>query len=192
MVGYSLFKGEVKFAISLLLAFYGILRTGELLTVKAGDFTQRHEIHPFVLSLGYTKGGKRMGAAEGITVGVEDLCRRVYQWTQSVSPTTPLCPSAHIWRKMFPDTINVLNFSSFNFRPYSLRRGGSTFWFSQHASFDRLVVQGRWQSQKTARIYANEGLAMLAEMKLPWSPATISYISFYTRAKQNALPLCQR
>ena len=75
MVGLALFKNETLFAISLLLAYYGMLRTGELLTVKAKDFTQKHPLSPFVLSLGYTKGGKRSGAAESITLGVEDLCR---------------------------------------------------------------------------------------------------------------------
>ena len=188
MVGFSLFKNEIAFAISLLLAYYGMLRTGELLTVKAKDFTQRQELQPFVLSLGYTKGGKRMGAAESITVGVEDLARRVFQWVNNSSPSTPLCPAAHIWRKMFSNTLEALNFHGFNFRPYSLRRGGSTFWFSQHGSFDRLVVQGRWQSQKTARLYVNEGLAMMAEMTLPWTPVTRSYLSFYTRSKQTGLP----
>ncbi len=188
MVGYSLFRNQFQFATSLLLAFYGMLRTGELLTVKAKDFTPNQALHPFVLSLGYTKGGKRAGAAESITVGVEDLCRRIFHWTSSVSPHTPLCPPAHTWRKMFSDTLLALQFSEFSFRPYSLRRGGSTFWFSQHSSFDRLVIQGRWQSQKTARVYVNEGLAILAELKLPWSPTTMSYVNFYTRSKQYPCP----
>ena len=35
LVGYALFKGQHMFALSLLLGFHGLLRTGELLNVKA-------------------------------------------------------------------------------------------------------------------------------------------------------------
>ena len=66
------------------------------------------------------------------------------------------------------DGINALGFQQFGFRPYSLRRGGATFWLQQHGSFDKLLMQGRWASQKTARIYINEELALLADLKLPW------------------------
>ena len=38
----------------------------------------------------------------------------------------------------------ALKLSAFNFRPYSLRRGGATFWFNHHGSMDRLLLQGRW------------------------------------------------
>lgn len=47
------------------------------------------------------------------------------------------------------------------------RRGGATFWFSKHHSLDRLLIDGRWQAAKTARIYLNEGLSVLAQINLP-------------------------
>lgn len=37
MVGYALFKREFEFGLSLLLGFYGVLRTGETLTVRSSD-----------------------------------------------------------------------------------------------------------------------------------------------------------
>ena len=40
----------------------------------------------------------------------------------------------------------------------------ATWWFSRHHSLDKILLQGRWQAPKTARIYLNEGLAVLAEM----------------------------
>ena len=72
------------------------------------------------------------------------------------------------------------------FRPYSLRRGGATFWFGRHQSLDRLLIQGRWASQKTARIYLNEGLAMLASMHLPKShPNLRPFLNIYTQTARN-------
>ena len=53
--------------------------------------------------------------------------------------------------------------------PYSFRRGGATHWFSKHGSLDRIIVMGRWQAQRTARVYLNEGLSVLAEMAIPKS-----------------------
>ena len=58
----------------------------------------------------------------------------------------------------------------FGCRPYSLRRGGATHYFQLHGRFDSLLVLGRWQAASTARIYLNEGLAVLAELSLPWNP----------------------
>ena len=51
-------------------------------------------------------------------------------------------------------------------RPHSLRRGGATFWFSRHGNFAKLLQQGRWAAARTARLYLNEGLALMNEMKV--------------------------
>ena len=63
--------------------------------------------------------------------------------------------------------MEAIGLASFSFRPYSLRRGGATHWFAKHGSLDRVIVLGRWQAQRTARIYINEGLAVMAEMAIP-------------------------
>ena len=55
LVGYCLFKQQPTFALSLLLAFHGLLRTGELLALKAKDVTIHRAKGPAVLSLGLTK-----------------------------------------------------------------------------------------------------------------------------------------
>lgn len=53
------------------------------------------------------------------------------------------------------------------FRPYLFRCGGATFWFSRHGNFDKLLQQGRRAAACTARICLNEGLALMAETKVP-------------------------
>ena len=181
MVGHAFSHNRPLFGLSLLLGFYGMLRTGELLTVQPGHLTQNKANEPVVLSLGFTKGGKRQGAAESITVGVQVVTRLLWAWKETFHPRSLLCPPPHVWRKMFAETVESLGFAKFQFRPYSLRRGGSTFWFGQHASLDRLLVQGRWASQKTARIYVNEGLALLAELQLPWDKTNSHFLTEYSR-----------
>ena len=52
MVGYSIFHGRFTFALSLLVGFYGMLRTGELLAVKPAHLTQSSPKSLAVLALG--------------------------------------------------------------------------------------------------------------------------------------------
>ena len=169
LVGYALFKQWNLFALSLLLGFHGLLRTGELLAVEARHVTIAKAKGPAVISLGLTKGGKRHGAAESVTIHAEDVCRRLFQWKQLARPSASLTGPSHVWRKTFSQSISAVGLSTFDFRPYSLRRGGATNYFQIHGRFDALLVLGRWQSASTARIYVNEGLAVLSNITLPWN-----------------------
>ena len=108
LVGYALFKGRPQFALSLLVGFFGLLRTGELLGLKASNFSINDPKGPAVVSLGLTKAGKRQGAAESVTIHVEDVCRRLHQWKSVVRSTASLTGSNYTWRKMFNDTIKAV------------------------------------------------------------------------------------
>ena len=169
MIGWAIFKNEFSFGLSLMLGFYGLLRTGELLDVRASHVFIENAKKPAVVSLGLTKGGKRMGATESVSVSVELVLLWLKAWKQKVSSPTSLCESPARWRAMFVQCLEAVGLASLQFRPYSLRRGGATHWFSKHGSLDRVIVQGRWQAHRTARIYINEGLSVIAEMAIPKS-----------------------
>ena len=167
MAGRAIMRNELSFALSLLVGFYSMLRTGELLGVSSEHISLDSTSHVAVISLGLTKGGQRQGALESCTLGVVDVLQLLRKWKRKNGPNTPLCPAPHKWRAWFAEALTALNLDSFGFRPYSLRRGGATHWFRRHGSFDKLMIQGRWAAQKTAKIYINEGLAILAETKVP-------------------------
>ena len=188
MVGYATFKQNCRLALSFLLGFHGLLRTGELLQIKGSQVSIRSPRGPAVISLGLTKSGKRQGAAESVTIYVEDVCRRLYQWVQNSPSNQLLAGPAHQWRKEFSAVMSVLGFSQWDFRPYSLRRGGATYLFSNQSNFDRLLVAGRWQSAKTARVYLNEGLSVLAELSLPWTRFSKNFRQQYSRSLTLPLP----
>ena len=170
MVGHALFNNRPLFALSLLLGFHGLLRTGELLGLKKSSFSVTEDRSALLISLGLTKGGKRQGAAESVKVTLVDAIRRVDHWLQSPRSNPSLTGTPHQWRKTFTQTLEALNLSDLNLRPYSLRRGGATFQFRQHGSMDRLMIAGRWLAVKSARLYVNEGMAILASLAVPWSP----------------------
>ena len=188
MVGYALFKNEKLFALSLLIGFHGLLRTGELTGIKASHVSISRTKGPAVVALGLTKGGKRHGSAESITLYGEDVCRRLFQWVQTARASDSLTGASHVWRKKFSDTLQALAFHTWDFRPYSLRRGGATHQFRQHGAFDKLITQGRWLSVKTARLYINEGLAVLAELRIPWTPFSRNLRTQYHQCLTKSLP----
>ena len=188
MVGYSLFKGWHTFALSLLLGFHGLLRTGELLAVSAKHIAVSSPKGPAVISLGLTKAGKRQGAAESVTLHSEDVCRRLFQWKNQASKDTLLTDAPHKWRKQFSEVLKAVGFEHLDYRPYSLRRGGATYHFQIHGRFDSLLVSGRWQSASTARIYINEGMAVLTEMSIPWTRFSRNLRSQYLTSLTRPLP----
>ena len=85
MVGFALFKQEYLFAISLLVGFYATLRTGEILNLKSSDVSIHTAQGPAVICLGLTKGGKRQGASESVSLTVEELLRWLFAWTRDSS-----------------------------------------------------------------------------------------------------------
>lgn len=191
LAGYFIFHDNPQMALSILLGYYAMLRTGELLSIQNKDVAISSDQTSAVISLGYTKGGKRSGAAESVTVSVKEVIRRLEQWKAATPPGSFLTVSPTKWRSMFSKELTALQLDTFEFRPYSLRRGGATFWFAQHGQLDRILVQGRWLAVKTARTYINNGLAMLSEIHLP-KTANRPFHTAYINATRTCLPAFPR
>lgn len=98
LAGYAMFKNERLFALSVLVAFHGLLRTGELLALQAKHVSVTRAKGPAIVSLGYAKSGKRQGAAESVTIHNEDVCRRLHQWVQNVPGHSFLTGSSYTGR----------------------------------------------------------------------------------------------
>ena len=167
MIGWAIMHNHVTFAISLLVGFYGLLRTGELLALQAWQIHMSSAVQPAVLNLGYTKAGKRQGAAESVTITEQHVLRLLWNWKNQATRYSYLTVKPHAWRALFAECIHCLKLDSWGFRPYSLRRGGATNLFVKCGSLDKVLLAGRWTALKTARIYLNSGLAMLSEIQIP-------------------------
>ena len=150
-----------------------MLRTGEILGIVSSHIECGPRATQALINLGLTKGGKRHGAAESVVLGFEPAVRVLQTWKKACSPATHLTLSPAKWRALFNKCLEDLSIQDLGFRPYSLRRGGATFWFQKHQNLDRILIQGRWHTQKSARIYLNEGLAVLSQMKLPATDARL-------------------
>lgn len=122
LVGWAFFHQHVTFGVSLLVGFYGMLRTGEILSLRSSHISGGRQSAKFVISLGLTKSGKRQGAAESIVIGYDFVVSFLHKWKALAGPITPLAPSAGKWRQMFNQGLEALKVDHFGFRPYSLRR----------------------------------------------------------------------
>ena len=131
MVGWSFFHQQFSFGVSLLLGYYAMLRTGKLLGLRASNLLCERHQPTVVVSLGLAKSGNRQGAAESCVVGYDKVVPFLKHWKSLASPATGF------------QSLEALKLQSFQFRPYSLRRGGATWWFSRHHLLDKILVQGR-------------------------------------------------
>ena len=120
MVGWSLYHHHFSFATSLLLCFYGILRTGELLDVTKNRLDVSSALRVVVVSLALTKAGKRAGVQESVTVGHDAAFRYVKQWYTLANTHQRLWLPAARWRKLFKTCIQALHLDPLDLRPYSL------------------------------------------------------------------------
>lgn len=163
MAGLAMSHNEPQVATALMLGFYGLLRTGELLKLSAQDFSIGKSPRVLVINLGLTKGGARQGALESVTVDNLTVVNMVDVFCKRSSRGDKLLPkgNAH-FRMTFNQLLKELCLDDWGFRPYSLRRGGATEHFRRFNSLSATTVRGRWSSAKMARIYLNDGLATLA------------------------------
>lgn len=65
-----------------------------------------------------------------------------------------------------------LDLSSYRYLPYSLRRGGATWFFANSGSFSQTMMRGRWQHLKTCKLYIAEAQLALSQVALPRTTLT--------------------
>ena len=71
------------------------------------------------------------------------------------------------FRAMLAEFFTFFNLTEFNFSAYSFRRGGASHAFATGVVFDELLIRGRWQNARTARLYLDTGRAALIQTRFP-------------------------
>jgi integrase len=167
LAGLAILQQRLDVGVCLLMAFHCFLRTGEVVNLKAADIVLDRVRGRAVVNLGLTKGGIRRGAKESVTVHDSHLVEWISALlTRRLPGDSLLACSAASFRKYFRDLCNFFRLQDFEFKPYSLRRGGATYWFRSTNNLQSVIHRGRWENSKTARIYVTEGLSMLTEIAL--------------------------
>ena len=165
-VARAVHQGDVLTATLIALGFHALLRTGELLALRYRDI--EFDRNCGVLCLHQSKSGLRTGAQEAVAVR-DSLTLQLLDTLVSMqqpSPGDPLWPhSAQAFRNAFKQLCDWFMVDSLQFKPYSLRRGGATWLLQSGVPLETILVRGRWRSLSVARLYLEDGLAQLPQLR---------------------------
>lgn len=179
-MAYELSHDNLEMAVILGLAFHCLLRTGEFLALTLEDL--QVGAASGICSLKCTKSGRRNAASE--MVSITDPCillllRDFLSIKQRFPPQTKIwSTSSASFRTRFNALCTIFGLQTLAFRPYSLRRGGATHLFQSCNSMEVVLVRGRWETSRVARIYIADALSYLPSIKP--NPFTISMLQKFT------------
>jgi integrase len=166
MVGLALAKDEPRVAVTFLLGFLGLLRTGELLTLVRGQL-KFFDDSLCVIAMPESKGAKRKDYHECVLIHDRVAVRLIKHVVNKLQPDDK------IFLGRWADLRDKVSFYAGRFglggthlTPYCLRRGGATWHFTKYTSMDATQALGRWEQAKTAKIYINQSMSDMAAMEL--------------------------
>lgn len=116
-----------------------------------------------------SKTGLRKGMQEA--VAIRD--RLTLELLATLVAVQPHPPGAQLWahsgqafRERFRAYLRFFRVLHLEFKPYSLRRGGATFLLQQGVPLDTILVRGRWRSLAVARLYLQDGMAQIPQLRI--------------------------
>ena len=167
MCGVAVDSHDQGLALCIALGFHAILRTEEIYLVAASDLEFNTDHFTAVLTLPHSKSGTRFGMVESVVLDDALLVRKLHHWWRSALPGDKLYPGGpRLFRSAFDQLVETLHLStSLLYKPYSLRRGAATAHFLQSNNMAQTMVRGRWANERTCRIYINEALTHLSEIR---------------------------
>lgn len=162
--GALVLAGHFSEAALMLVAFDALLRPGEMYQLRAEDVTFYG--NKAVLTLYDSKTGKRTNTGEMVVIN----SRLANYWLRRACAEQnnqgPLLPSgAPAFRLLFSNLVAHFQLDGL-YAVYGLRRGGATYDFLLRQSMERTLLRGRWSSTSTARIYLQDTIANVANLKL--------------------------
>ena len=150
-------------ALMLYVGFFCFLRTAEMLSLQCHHLVLHDRKPQLAIIVPFAKTSN--GNPQVLTF--QDAL--VHRLAHSVLQTLP--KDAYLWapswgsfRKFWSDLLAILSFSSEDYTPYGIRRGGATWHFLETASMDMTLHKGRWTTSKVARQYIDSGTLAMAKM----------------------------
>ena len=159
LLGIAAYHEDWSFVAVTAVGFHCILRTVELASFGFLH-VEWNQDYTAVLNLGYTKGGKRRGVTESVTVD-DPLVGKMIAKAASLSGNAALIwdGGCNSYRKNLYQYLELLGISCLNIKAYSLRRGGASYDYLLHGNMTRTLTRGRWESLKTGKLYINDAAA---------------------------------
>ena len=167
MVVYLFVLGESRLALGFLLAFLGLLRIDEVLTIQC---KQVHitSSNWAILSFPDSKGAKLKGDPETVIIRDRLVVGVLSKLLSKFGPDEYLVGQTYRRATLFLKN-SAAHYGLVNSRVTShcFRRGGATWHFGLFGSYDRTASHGRWASVRSARKYIDSAIAELTLSRLP-------------------------
>ena len=161
LVGLALQVGLLGLAAAIAVGYHCCLRSGEIFALLCEHVICDEKAGAVVLPK--TKKGIRDCVSIECS-RVAALCFRRVVRLQPGESFMGLTPQKA--RSVLKELLHVLNLQRFEFRWYSIRRGGATSQFRAHGQMEKILVRGRWESSRTARLYLTDGVAAMTSVQL--------------------------
>ena len=176
-----------ELGLSLLVAFHGLLRTGELFSIQAKHIICTGDL--CVLHLGQTKMGARNASTESTSFKHREVSLLLQAWKSVHSPDAFLVSiSPTSFRQWFARALVATDLHRVPYKPYSLRRGGATQVFLETQSYAAVCQRGRWSSERTTRVYIQDSVALLTEHSFKPSSKQQALLQFWAATLRRLEP----
>ena len=156
-------------AVLLIIGFAGFLRTTEMVSLCKWQLQISLDRSSVVVLLPITKSGLRHNTEESVVIADPSIARFVEHMLQHLRPEDCILQSSvSNFRFVFNSLLDGLGVRHLGFKPYSLRRGGATYFYQKYKNMPAALEIGRWRDTQTARIYITQGVEIL--LQLAFSP----------------------
>ena len=163
IAGAALSVDDVSFSAMMLVGFAAFLRTGEITKLTSTDVEVDPVAGRIILALPSTKTSRKsMDSVEILDARLAALVQFALPKGMELS-LGGLSPNQ--FRAKLAAYLSFFSLEEFAFSAYSIRRGGASHAFASGVHFDSLLLKGRWQSIRTARLYLDSGRASLVRMR---------------------------
>ena len=153
------------------MAFYGLLRPGELTGAFVGDLMfceEPGEQLRVILAIRDPKTRTWMGRAQFSTIRDAPTARWLQWLVQGRSPSEKLWPaSPGLLRRFLTAILGRGGLGDLKFTLGSCRPGGATFYFLQNTPVEQLQFMGRWRAVTSLKAYIQEAMAILVWHRIP-------------------------
>ena len=151
---FALLENDVEFSAAALVSFVGLLRSGEICGLTGKNVQFHGNFTLASISLPSSKGAARKGEPELVCIHDKVAIRLLAAALRRKDPSAPLLPGgARRLNLTLKKYAKFLGISEGKITAYGFRRGGASWHFTKYHSYDLTQELGRWQDQRTARIY---------------------------------------
>ena len=185
IAGMALADNRPRIAVAFLVGYVGLLRTTDLFKLTPSQLHFVRNNSSVVVSLLDSTGAKRQNNPENVIISDPRIVQDLAHVVRSLGPADSLVEMSAKDFAGFPKKYgNFLGIHDERLTLYSLRRSGASWHFTTYQNLDATRMLGRWQWERTARLYIDGAVAELVNAQLTQrsarrASAVRNVLSFY-------------